>query len=158
MKRQLTTAALLVCAATAPVAAQSSASPVGAPRIVGGALLGAVAGGLVSGIAGANYTSRDCGNNPDTCLGASFPGFLWGAGAGMTLGAPLGAHLANRRQGKLLQSVLASSAIFAVEVLVLRSFVRDGRTQHKHAALTVVAITPIVQVITSSLIEARTKR
>jgi hypothetical protein len=140
----------------APALAQPAAQPVSTPRIVGGAVLGAAAGALIGGFAGGSFTSRDCGNNPDYCLGAALPGFVWGVGTGHTLGAPIGAHLANRRQGNLVQSVLVSSALFATEVLVLRSFVRDGRTEHKSTALAVVTITPVLQVIVSSMLESRT--
>jgi hypothetical protein len=124
--------------------------------MVGGAVLGAAAGALIGGVSGGSFTSRDCGNDSDACLGAAFPGFIWGVGLGHTIGAPIGAHLANRRQGDVARSLLVSSALFATEVLVLRSFVRDGRTAHKTTALVVVSVAPVLQVIASSIVESRT--
>lgn len=136
--RRAALAALLLVGAV-PAAAQRRPDPAAAARTTLGAVVGAAAVGLVGAVAGGAFSSRDCpSGDPDACLGAAFPGFIWGAGAGMTIGAPLGAHLFDGRRGKLAPSLAASAAIFAAEVIVLNQFVDDGRTQHKRAALGVV--------------------
>src|SRR5687767_16038698 len=53
----------------------------------------------------------------------------------------------SRRDGSVAKSLLASSALFAAEVLVLRSIVKDGRTEHESAALALVVAVPVLQVV-----------
>jgi len=140
--------------------AQSStrASP-SVARTTVGSVLGVAAGGVVGAFAGGGWTSRDCPpGDPDACLGAAFPEFIWGAGVGATIGAPVGAWLGSGRNGNLAQSLLASSALFAAEVLALRSIVEDGRTEHKGAALAIVVAVPVLQVIVSTYLHARADR
>jgi len=135
-----------------PALAQSRPS-VG--RTVAGSVLGAATGAVVGAIAGGSFTSRDCPEgDPDACLGAAFPGFIWGTGVGTTVGAPVGAWIGSGRRNSLLPPMLASAALFGVEVLALRSIVHDGRTQHKDAALAIVIVTPIAQVAASSWLAA----
>jgi hypothetical protein len=135
--------------------AQSTRKPRVAPTAVG-SVLGVLSGGLVGAIAGGGYTSRDCPTgDPDACLGAAFPGFLWGAGIGATVGAPVGAWVGSGRRGSLPQSLLVSSLMFGAEVLALRSIVKDGRTNHEAAALTIVSIVPVLQVIVSTYIHTK---
>ena len=127
-------------------------------RTVAGSVLGAVTGAAVGAIAGGSWTSRDCPEgDPDACLGAAFPGAIWGVGVGTTIGAPVGAWIGSGRRNSLLPPMLASAALFGAEVLALRSIVHDGRTQHKDAALAIVIVTPIAQVAVSSWLAARAR-
>ena len=127
--------------------------------IAAGATLGLATGALAGALAGGNYTSRNCPTgDPDQCLGQAFPGFIWGAGAGGTLGAPLGAYFTDRRQGSLPRSLLVSGAIFAVEVLALRSLIDDGRTEHLGAVRGIVITAPLLQILSSTLIEVRSRK
>jgi hypothetical protein len=122
-------------------------------------VLGVAAGSVLGAIVGGGWTSRDCPTgDPDACLGASFPGFIWGAGVGATIGAPVGAWLGSKRNGSVAKSLLASSALFAAEVLVLRSIVKDGRTEHESAALALVVAVPVLQVVVSTYLHTRTGR
>ena len=124
-------------------------------RTAVGSVLGVAAGGVVGAFAGGGWTSRDCPpGDPDACLGAAFPGFIWGAGVGATIGAPVGAWLGSGRNGNVATSLLASSALFAAEVLALRSIVRDGRTEHEGAALAIVVTVPVLQVLVSTDLHA----
>ena len=150
----LLAAALIgVVASSSTMYAQSRPS-VG--RTVAGSVLGAVTGAAVGAIAGGSWSSRDCPQgDPDACLGAAIPGAVWGVGAGTTIGAPVGAWLGSGRRTSLAPPMIASAALFAVEVLALRSIVHDGRTQHKDAALGIVIVTPILQVGVSSWLAAR---
>src|SRR5687768_4514825 len=128
-------------------------------RTAVGSVLGVAAGSVLGAIAGGGWTSRDCPTgDPDACLGAAFPGFIWGAGVGATIGAPVGAWLGSRRNGSLAKSLLASSALFAAEVLVLRSIVKDGRTEHESAALALVVAVPVLQVVVSTYLHTRSGR
>jgi len=148
----ITSGVLAITAFTSTARAQRQAS-IG--RTVAGSVLGAVAGATLGAIAGGSWTSRDCpAGDPDACLGAAFPGAIWGVGVGTTVGAPVGAWIGSGRRNSLLPPMLASAALFGVEVLALRSIVHDGRTQHKDAALAIVIVTPIAQVAASSWLAA----
>jgi len=138
-----------------PAMAQSGAR---VARTVAGSVLGAATGAVVGAFTGGSWTSRDCPTgDPDACLGAAFPGAIWGVGVGTTVGAPVGAWIGSGRRNSLAPPMIASAALFAAEVLALRSIVHDGRTQHKDAALTIVIVTPILQVATSSWLAARAR-
>ena len=144
--------ALALCS-PAPTAAQRG------PTLgsVAGAVLGGTVGLLGGGLAGGAITSNDCEpGNPDQCLGEAMPGFIWGAGVGMTLGIPLGTHVGNGRRGDLARSLLVSAALFGAEVLVLNRLVDDGRTQHMEAVRGVAIAVPIVQIVSSIWIESAT--
>lgn len=144
---------LVLTLSSTKVRAQGKAS-VG--RTVAGSVLGAATGAVVGAIAGGSWTSRDCPEgDPDACLGAAFPGAIWGVGVGTTIGAPVGAWIGSGRRRSLVPPMLASTALFAAEVIALRSIVHDGRTRHKDAALGIVIVTPILQVATSSWLAAR---
>ena len=143
--------ALTVCAA--PARAQGLPS---VARTVAGSVLGAATGAVAGALAGGSWTSRACPEgDPDACLGAALPGAIWGVGAGTTIGAPIGAWVGSGRQRSLAPPMIASAALFAAEVLALRSIVHDGRTQHKDAALAIVIVTPIAQVAASSGLAVR---
>jgi hypothetical protein len=75
--------------------------------------------------------------------------------AGATVGAPVGAWLGSGRNGSVAKSLLASSALFAAEVLVLRSIVKDGRTKHEGAAVGIVVAVPVLQVLVSTYLHTR---
>ena len=124
-------------------------------RTVAGSVLGAATGAVVGAIAGGSWTSRDCPDDPDVCLGAAFPGAIWGVGVGTTVGAPVGAWLGSGRRRSLVPPMLASAGLFAAEVIALNSIVHDGRTNHKDAALAIVIVTPILQVAASSWLADR---
>jgi hypothetical protein len=123
---------------------------------VAGGVLGAAVGLIGGGLAGGAVTSRDCEpGNPDQCLGEAMPGFVWGAGVGMTVGIPLGTHVGNGRRGSLGRSLLVSAGLFAAEVLVLNRLVDDGRTEHMDGVRGVAIAVPILQLISSVWIEGR---
>jgi hypothetical protein len=61
----------------------------------------------------------------------------------------------NRRQGDLGRSLLVSSALFVAEVIALRAFVEDGQWTNKNAGITVVVLTPILQMATSTYFASR---
>jgi hypothetical protein len=67
----------------------------------------------------------------------------------MTVGIPVGAHLANRRAGNFARTLGVSALIFGVEVLALNALVDDGRTRHKGLTFGIAAVAPLVQVIAS---------
>ena len=154
------TSRLIVCgmvatllAVSTPAIAQSRPN-VG--RTVAGSVLGAATGALLGAISGGSWSSRDCPEgDPDACLGAAIPGAIWGVGAGTTIGAPIGAWVGSGRRSSLAPPMLASAALFAAEVLALRSIVHDGRTDHKDAAIAITIITPIAQIGVSSWLAAR---
>ena len=72
---------------------------------------------------------------------------------GITLGAPIGAHLGNRRRGHLAYTVIASAALFAGEVVALRSLVDDGRTEHKSTVVAIAVGVPVLQILVTTLVE-----
>ena len=148
--------ASLVAKGEVSFAQSTDRPPPSAARTAVGSVLGVVAGSVIGAFAGGGWTSSDCPEgDPDACLGAAFPGFIWGAGVGATVGAPVGAWLGSGRNGNVAKSLLASSALFAAEVLVLRSIVRDGRTNHEGAALAIVVAVPVLQVLVSTYLHTR---
>jgi hypothetical protein len=78
-----------------------------------------IVGGLIGGAAGfftGAYTggtlgggNRVCGDDP-----CGLEGALWGAAAGVTVGLPLGVHVANHRRGSLGEELIASMAAAGV--------------------------------------------
>jgi protein-S-isoprenylcysteine O-methyltransferase Ste14 len=148
-------AVALTCLSTPALAQSSSGASI--PRATAGAILGGVVGVAVGGYTGAAFTNSRCdsGGNPDSCIGPTILGIIWGGGIGHTVGIPLGAHYIGGRKGQLVPSVLASAAIFGAEVLVLRSAVKDGQYVHKNLAIGTVIAAPILQIISSVVFEAR---
>lgn len=144
---------------TSPALAQSS-SGASIPRATAGAMLGGAAGLVIGGFAGGAFTSSSCdsGGNPDSCVGPTLLGIIWGGGVGHTIGIPLGAHYIGGRKGELVPSMLASAAIFGAEVLVLRYAVKDGQYVHRSTAIATVLAAPILQIISSVIFEARGKK
>ena len=119
--------------------------------VLGGAAtaaVGMVAFGLVGGLIGAN-SCADTGN-PDSCRGIE--GGLWGAAVGYTVGIPVGVHLANRRAGSLGPGLLTSAAIAGAGVAIGFGIGTDQ-------SIAVAALSaPIVQMVSSVIIERRTAR
>ena len=150
-------AAAITCFAS-PVLAQGSARA-SVPRATAGAILGGALGVAVGGFAGAAFTNSRCdsGGNPDSCIGPTLLGIIWGGGVGHTVGIPLGAHYIGGRKGELVPSMLVSAAIFGAEVLVLRTAVKDGQYVHKNTAIATVIAAPVLQIISSVIFEVRGK-
>jgi hypothetical protein len=145
--------------ATVPAAATASLSSPSTGRALGGAILGGAGGLLLGGITGLYVGGGRCSEagNPDACK--EFYGLLIGAGVGLTLGIPVGAHLLNRRQGSLPYSLLASAALAAVGAVALQSV--EGSTDWEHrdnVRGTVVIGVPILQIVSTTLIESLTSR
>jgi hypothetical protein len=152
-------ACVLVCVLPSVLLSQSLGARRTHPALIAGsATLGVAVGAVAGAFIGGAATTRSCNNGPDDCLGQAFPGFIWGAGIGSTVGAPAGASLANRGRGNVLLSLAASTAIFGAEVVALRSIVHDGRTMHADAARGIVITAPVLQIVTSTLLELRTRR
>ena len=150
-------AVALTCFTSPALAQRSSGASV--PRATAGAILGGALGVAVGGFAGAAFTSSNCdsGGNPDSCIGPTLLGIIWGGGVGHTIGIPLGAHYGGRK-GELVPSMLASAAIFGAEILVLRYAVKDRQYVHKNTAIATVIAAPILQTISSVVFEARGKK
>jgi hypothetical protein len=145
---------LFAASAWAQSAGPSAAAATG--RTLLGATAGTVLGALAGGYIGAVVASREnvCHvGDPDGCLGATIPRALWGAGVGMTLATPLGAHLGNKRRGHLAYTAIASTAIFAGEIIALRSLIDDGRTEHKSTVIAIAVGIPVLQIIASTVTE-----
>lgn len=144
--------------ADAPTTSLShAASPAGRP--LAGALLGGAAGVLAGGLAGVFIGGNRCADegNPDSCQ--ALGGLLLGAAVGHTVGAPVGAHLLNRRQGALPASLLASVAIAGAGVAALWATDRlDQHERNNAAQISVAVAVPILQIVSSAIIEQRTSR
>ena len=113
-------------------------------RLVIGGLAGGAVGFFALGYIGA-LIADDASDDEFAALG----GFATGAVIGETIGLPLGVHLANGRQGKLLPSVLTSSGISALAL-----FAATRGEDH----LEYLLVVPLVQLVTSIAIERRTSR
>jgi hypothetical protein len=149
MRSALLILACLTGLATTPVQAQATGATVGG-------LLGGVAGLVGGGLFGGAITSNDCDpGNPDQCLGEAMPGFVWGAGIGMTVAIPVGAHIGSGRNGDLGRSLLVSGALFLAEALVLSQLSDDGRTEHMGAVQAIAIGVPVIQLVTSVWSETR---
>jgi hypothetical protein len=156
MIKALTVVAAL--AAAQPLRAQQPAtSPaVNIARSFGGAAGGAAVGALLGIVAGHTLApkSDSCkSGNSDRCLDDSLYPMFWGFEIGSTIGAPVGAHYANRSRGDLRKSLGVSAALFVAEALTLRSLVHDGQTAHKSTVFYISIGVPILQVVTSTILE-----
>ena len=146
-----------LAAVARPLTAQQATSSLG--RAFVGALGGAAAGALVGGVAGAYIGGNRCVDegNPDSCylvLGTAI-----GLGVGTTLGAPIGAHLANRRLGNVGLSLVASTGVGLAGFLALRHVDRNVHGSGRTSALNAIIYgTPLVQIGSAALIEAMTGR
>jgi hypothetical protein len=158
----------LVVAGTAVAA--SSLHAQGAPsratpsvgRSLAGALVGGAAGVLVGGIAGGYIGGNRCTieGNPDSCR--AIGGAIVGGYVGYGLGVPVGAHLLDRRRGKLGWSLAASAALAAVGVSALvAAEERDGdpaRRGERDRYAAIAFAVPVLQVLSAVAIETGTGR
>jgi hypothetical protein len=140
--------------AATPLAAQRDELPTF--RLVGGGVGGLLIGAAVGGAAGWTLYRASCTGYCE--IGGAVAAL--GAGAGATVGSPIGVHLANRRSGKLALSLLASTAVAAGTGAILYAI---SETVDSDAAVTgsyVVgaAAAPALQVAISVRIEQRTGR
>ena len=151
----------LAAGARSPISRQTVAS---AGRPVAGALLGGAVGMVAGGLAGLYIGGNRC-RTPgasDTCEGLL--GMALGAGVGITLGVPVGAHLLNRRQGSLPPSLLASAAIFGVGVAAILAVERSedearrrgDYSQRNGIQVPIALAIPVLQVVSATIIETRT--
>jgi hypothetical protein len=118
-------------------------------------LLGGVAGGLVGGITGFYIGGKRC---VDPGVGETchyLDGGAAGVFAGVTLGVPVGAHLLNQRRGSLPLSLLASVAIAGAGIA---AFQGSDANHNDNAFFTIVIGVPVLQVVTSTVIESVTSR
>jgi hypothetical protein len=145
--------------AMGPTAASAALSSPSTGRALGGALLGGAGGLLLGGVAGLYIGGGRCSDsgNPDSC--SAFYGALVGAGVGLTVGIPVGAHLLNRRQGALPYSLLASAALATAGAIALQSVAETtDYPRRDKVQRTVVVAVPVLQVVTTTLIESLTSR
>jgi hypothetical protein len=120
-------------------------------------VLGGAAGALAGGIAGLYLGGNRCSSpgNPDSCLGLE--GLAVGTAVGFTLGAPVGAHLLDRRHGSLPPSLLASVAIAGAGVAGLWALEQNVEHPRRRTFQVPLAIAvPVLQVVTAAIIEQRT--
>lgn len=113
---------------------------------------GLVAGGVgmfVGGYSGALITD-DPNNYDDVDF---LPGLIWGATLGESVMLPVGVHLANRRQGKVIPAILASTAIGLGGVAL--AIAAQDRTPVPGLIL---GLTPVAQLAASIAIERATAR
>jgi hypothetical protein len=129
-----------------PVMQSQSAST---PAMVAGGLAGAAIGFVVFGYIGALIT-----DDPDSSedLGAIAGGIIGGS-IGESVLLPTGVHLVNHRRGKLVPSILASSAIGGAGLLLA-----IATEDQAPVPGIILGLTPIAQVISSILIEKATSR
>ena len=111
-------------------------------------ILGGLAAGAVGFFAG-GYVGALIADDASADEFAALGGFATGAVIGETIGVPLGVHLANRRQGKLLPSVFASAGISAIAL-----FAATRGEDH----LEYLVAVPLIQLVTSIAIERGTSR
>ena len=129
-------------------AAPADLAGVGAPRSVArvglGAVVGAAVGVVAIGVIG-YHLDRATECDDDFC---GLDGILLGGSLGSTVLAPLGAHLANDRRGRLLPSLLAAAAgTGAVWIVAAASDDED-----------IILAVPFVNIITSTIVERATSR
>jgi hypothetical protein len=128
-------------------------------RPFAGAVIGGAAGVLVGGIAGGYIGGNRCidPGASDTC--DWLRGMAVGTVVGVSLGAPLGAHLFNKREGALHWSLIASAAIAGVGFAAFNALEDDPPTTSRNTKLRALMIgVPVLQVIASTVIEVRTSR
>jgi hypothetical protein len=117
------------------------------PRLVAGGVVGGIAGFFLFGYAGAVIA-----DTPDSNEGFDeLAGFVVGATIGESLGIPVGVHLANRREGKVLPAILASLGIGAAGLAL--ALVAEGSGP---LPAVILGVTPIAQFVSSIHIEHAT--
>lgn len=119
------------------------------PRLVVGGVVGGVAGFFLFGYAGAMIA-----DDPDSNEGfEELAGFVVGATIGESIGLPVGVHLANRREGKVLPAMLVSLGIGAAGVAL--ALAADGSGA---LPAVILGVTPVAQLVSSIHIERTTAR
>ena len=108
--------------------------------VVGGVVGGAV-GFFAGALAGAKLTEHDC----EDC---AFVGAIYGSVAGGSALLPLGIHVANRGRGNFGMSLLSSLAIGGAGLALASQFDDAG----------VMIAVPVLQIVSSILIERRTEK
>jgi hypothetical protein len=147
----------MVAVGTRILPAQDAAPSAGRP--LAGALTGGAAGLLLGGVTGLYIGGGSCteAGNPDACR--ALGGMLVGAAVGFTIGTPVGAHLFNRRRGVLAYSLLTSAALATAGAVVFRTADANAGGTQSDAKLAAIVITvPVLQALTSTLIEMRSTR
>jgi hypothetical protein len=147
----------LVAVLLLPVQALAQAAPAQrverpVPLLVLGGAAGAAVGMVSFGLIGALVGGNSCGHvgDPGSCRGME--NGLWGAAVGYTVGIPTGVHLANGRAGSLGPSLLTSAAIAGAGIAIGFGIGTDQ-------SIAVAALSaPIVQMVSSVIIERRTAR
>ena len=138
---QIAIAAISVVLAATPASAQVGGDAVttarSADRLLGGGLVGGLAG------AGLGWASA-------ALLTEAEEGLLFGALGGASMGVPIGVHIANGGRGRLGASTAASLAIGLVGGLVFLATYSDA------AAVGVSVAVPIAQMVVTSIIEMAT--
>ncbi|HJQ21054.1 MAG TPA: hypothetical protein VJ867_11955 [Gemmatimonadaceae bacterium] len=128
----------------------ASAVAVTTAGAVAGGALGAVAGGTLGLLIGSGCDS----GGTDRCDVRDLSVVGIGILTGITVGAPVGAHLADHRRGSLGHGLLASAAVLALEALTLNALhdpSSGGRNNGKIQA--VLIATPLVQIALSAFVE-----
>jgi hypothetical protein len=142
----------------APVAPAAESAPATGRAFVG-AVLGGAAGALVGGLTGLYVGSNRCYEpaNPDSC--DWIRGTAVGTVVGITVGTPVGAHLMNRRRGALGWSLVASAVVGGLGIIAFKAVDDPIRGESRRELRNAVLISvPVLQVITSTLIETRSGR
>lgn len=109
--------------------------------LVGGGVLGGVAGLFAGAVVGGWLTEHDC----EDC---GLAGVVYGGIAGWSVGIPMGVHMVNGRRGSYGRSLLASLGIGTVGLAAAFA------TNSGAVLLTV----PVAQIVTSVLIERKTEK
>ncbi|MBA3578371.1 MAG: hypothetical protein H0W42_00135 [Gemmatimonadaceae bacterium] len=137
----------------------SSTEGSAARALVGGVLGGAI-GAVALGFAAAliNSSGPECSRNPDACSGGLVESLLTGGMVGHAIGIPVGAHLANGRRGKVATSLAVSGAVLLVELIAVNALVDErDLIRSKPTLLGVLVVSPIVQLVSSVMIESRNR-
>ncbi len=109
--------------------------------LAAGGVVGGLAGAFAGAVVGAKLTENDC----EDC---GLAGVVYGGIAGGSAILPLGVHLTNHRRGNFGLSLLSSLAIGAAGLAI---------AEQTNSAEIMLAV-PVVQIVSSIMIERRTER
>lgn len=139
-------ALLLPAAATGQEAIPEEApwTVVASGAVIGGGA-GLLLGGLVGGALGGG--GEICGDDP-----CGFEEAIYGAFVGEVIGLPLGAHLANGREGPLGGDLLASAVTALAGATLIAA---ASRSDSKPLQVSVAVGAPLLQVVATVLAERR---
>lgn len=121
--------------------------------LVAGGLTGGVAGIFIGGAAGARLARIDCDVG---CDESALYMALLGAIVGESFMLPLGVHLADRRLGSYLPSMLTSVALTGAGLGLAYALPHDVMSMGGTKAILITV--PMLQLVSSILIERRTAR